>query len=226
MVEVSLPFKIRTLKQAEAIAGTLGSPSKMPGAAWGISATACRRGRALAQIEGSVCQHCYAMKGHYRYPGVQVSHQKRLLGLYHPLWVDAMVFMISRVEEPFFRWFDSGDLQGLWHLEKIVAVCRRLPKVKFWLPTRELDILRAWRGPLPKNLTIRASGAMVDGHRPSGFPTTSTVVSKAHRIAWYALVADNNKAQHYCPAPLQNGVCGDCRACWDKAVKNTTYCLH
>ena len=38
----------------------------------------------------------------------------------------------------FHRWFDSGDLQSLSHLMKIIEVCEHTPHIKHWLATREL----------------------------------------------------------------------------------------
>ncbi len=63
----------------------------------------------------------------------------------------------------FHRWHDSGDLQSVEHLEKIIEVCRRTPQIQHWLPTRELAILRACRERIPANLTIRVSATMIDG---------------------------------------------------------------
>ena len=44
-------------------------------------------------------------------------------------WEDAMVFQIARLIEPFFRWFDNGDLQSVENLARIVRVCERTPKI-------------------------------------------------------------------------------------------------
>ena len=200
-------------KEAEAIAGTLSSPSKMPGWAYGIPAQRCITGSALVKIPGSVCSGCYALKNFYRMPNVQAAQERRFAGLVHPLWVDAMVTMISSKKETWFRWHDSGDLQGLWHLELIVEVAIRMPDVRFWLPTREKNMVRNFTdlyGDFPENLTIRVSGTMVDGPAPVGFANTSTVETVGGS----------------CPARHQDNKCGDCRACWDPAVPNVSYHAH
>lgn len=210
---ISILKPIRTKKDAEAIAGPLGEPTKMPGYSYGLSAERCITGAALAKIPGTVCHGCYALKGNYQYRGVRACHDRRLAGLAHPQWVDAMVFLIAQTGTQYFRWHDSGDLQGVWHLEQICEVARRLPRVKFWLPTREKGIVRehARMGfNVPANLVVRVSGAMVDGPAPLGFATTSTVVSK----------------EQTCPAPRQGNFCGLCRACWDPGVKNVSYAKH
>jgi Gene product 88 len=209
--------KPRTLKQAQAIAGTLGKPSKMPGYSYGISAHHCKTGATLATVSGSVCEGCYALKANYQYPSVRAAHEKRLAGLYHPYWVDAMVLMIQRTNTQYFRWHDSGDIQSLQHLSNIVRVAESLPDVMFWIPTREKALVRQWNrafGAFPSNLIVRVSGAMVDGPAPSGFANVSVVVSISEPIG------------HRCPAPQQGNNCGDCRACWTPAVHCVTYHQH
>src|SRR6185295_15468542 len=120
-----------TKKEAEAIAGALGHPSKMPGYSYGISAQKCITGSKLREVPGSVCSGCYAMTDWYRsWRPLLEGHRRRWNGIHHPRWVDAMVRMITTAcvgEHRWFRWHDSGDIQGGWHLRKIVEVCRRTP---------------------------------------------------------------------------------------------------
>jgi hypothetical protein len=216
-------------REAIEVAGPLGYPSKMPGTAYGISAKACITGAKLAQIEGSVCHGCYALKANYLYPSVAQAHETRLAGLASPAWVGAMVMMLRHVHEVtgkgrngpiqcgWHRWHDSGDLQSVEHLEKICEVARQTPKIKHWLPTRELGIVKAFEkagGIVPRNLVIRVSATMVDGAPTQAWSTTSTVHhNKRHK-------------GRACVAPQQEGKCGDCRACWNPKVKNVSYHLH
>lgn len=206
-----MPFA--TLKEAEAVAGKLGKPSKMPGYAYGIPARACPVGAVLVKLQGSVCSGCYALKGRYVFPNVLNAQQKRLDSLKDPRWVDALVYMITRRNCDYFRWHDSGDIQGLWHLENIVEVARQCPDTKFWIPTRETKVVKQYlqqHGAFPPNLVVRVSGAMIDGPPPS-FPNTSTVTTGGSPT---------------CPAYRQGGVCGACRACWDPQVGNVSYPKH
>jgi len=211
---ITLFSPVTTRKQAEAITGPLSEPSKMPGYGYGLSAEHCITGAALAKIPGSVCHGCYALKGNYQWKGVKAAHARREASLHHPQWVDAMVFQIEHTGTRWFRWHDSGDLQGVWHLENICEVARRLPDVNFWLPTREKKLVRDHRalfGEHPRNLVIRVSAAMVDGPPPAGFEHTSTVLSSG---------------EPSCPAPRQGNFCGTCRACWDPGVTNVSYHKH
>jgi hypothetical protein len=54
----------------------LSFPSKMPCASVGLPAiVACRTGAKLAQVPGSVCSGCYAMKGNYRFSNVKTPRE-------------------------------------------------------------------------------------------------------------------------------------------------------
>lgn len=203
-----------TIKAAEAVAGKLGKPSKMPGYAYGIPARNCPVGSALVKLKGSVCSSCYALKGRYVFPNVLGAQEARLKSLAHPQWVDAMAYMIEKRKCSYFRWHDSGDIQGLWHLENIAEVALRCPDTRFWIPTRETKVVREYlriHGAFPPNLVVRVSGAMIDGPPPANFPTTSTVTTSGSPT---------------CPAYTQGGVCGACRACWDPRVGNVSYPKH
>lgn len=106
------------------------------------------------------------------------------------------------------------DLQGVHHLENIITVARHVPDVRIWLPTREYEVVRACADIIPDNLTVRVSAHQVDGEPPSWWPTTSTVISA------------REPGTSVCPAPEQGGRCGECRACWDKDVRNVAYRRH
>lgn len=203
---------MRTIAEAEAIVGRLGKPSKMPGYAYGLPATKCPVGSLLVKRPGTVCSNCYALKGRYLFPAVVAAQERRLRSLKDPRWVETMVWLLKRRKCKWFRWHDSGDLQGPWHLEKIFDVAEQCPEIQFWLPTRErLTVLSVIR-PIPPNLVIRMSATLIDGAPPIGFKNTSTVVTESARAT--------------CPAPHQGGKCGQCRACWTPEVQNVSYKKH
>lgn len=216
---IALHGKIKTLKAAQAIAGSLGKPSKMPGYAYGISASLCKTGQQLAKIEGSVCSDCYACKANYKYPSVVSAHNKRLANLATQAWIDAMVFMIRKTGNNYFRWHDSGDLQSSGHLKAIFQIAHALPNVNFWLPTKEKGILSTAKRAgleIPHNLTIRLSAAMVDSDKVNKELTGNV-----------SLVQDKVELSGFhCKAPEQNGKCEDCRACWQKDIETIVYFKH
>ena len=120
-----------------------------------------------------------------------------------------MVVLID--DAPWFRWHDSGDLQGPEHLKKIFEVCKLTPDTQHWLPTREAGMLKLMDPDIiPTNLIIRLSGHMVDGKNSTFWPWTSAVSSSSKT----------------CPALDQGNSCRDCRACWDRSVSNVTYPKH
>lgn len=216
---IQLTGKIATLKAAQAIAGTLSAPSKMPCHGYGISATLCKTGQKLAQVKGSVCADCYACKANYQYPSVKAAHAKRVAHIGSQVWQDAMIYMIKRTGDLYFRWHDSGDLQSIDHLQAIVNIAIALPQVSFWLPTKEKGIIASAKRAgivIPDNLTIRLSAAMVDSDSVNR-ELTGTV----------SLVQDKaNLSGFHCRAPYQGGKCLDCRACWQKSEPVIIYQKH
>jgi hypothetical protein len=151
-----------------------------------------------------ICNGCYALKNNYICPSVvasQLLKQAWLTG-YAMVpddekklpFVDAMVrgiesLQVSSGKRPvpkelakraewthpdFFRIHDSGDFFSEAYLLAWLQICRRLPDVHFWAPTRiwsdrkMFPILRRVidKG-LPSNLALRPSGLFFKGPQPS-----------------------------------------------------------
>jgi len=207
----------RTLKSALAYVGGLGSPSKMPCYSYGISASRCNTGGKLQKVEGSVCADCYACKGMYQFSVVKEAHERRYESLFLPHWAENMAFIINRKKMTYFRWHDSGDIQGMQHLLNIVKVADETPNCQHWLPTKELSLINRYLdtfGEFPANLLVRVSAPIIDAKPVGGVTHTSTV----HR--------NDSPFGQVCPAPTQGGKCESCRACWDKGVPNVSYHHH
>ena len=232
------------VKRAKLLTGGLGSPSKMPGLSYGLPSAGakwvpavcnelglpvppsygCPVGALLADVPGTVCYGCYAdERGMYKLSNPRQAQVRRLCSVWESKtgatkafeWVDAMSFLINRSKEPYFRWHDSGDLLGDWHLYRIIQVCWHTPQIKHWIPTREAKLVSAVDpASLPKNLTIRLSATKVDAPPPKLYRYTSTV--------------DRNEPHYgyHCPAPEQGNSCGDCRVCWGKVKRNVSYHYH
>ena len=208
-----------TLKQAWDIIGGLSEPSKMPCHSFSIPASRCKTGKKLRKLAGSVCSKCYALKGRYAFGVVQKALERRFANLNHPEWVPAMTMLLHAHEDSgFFRWFDSGDVQSVEMLERIVQVCRNTPHIQHWLPTREYGIIASYLRKnivFPSNLTVRVSAYMLDDAPPVAFARTFGVVTSGV-----------SKESYSCPAYSQGGKCLACRACWNKGVANVSYKLH
>jgi hypothetical protein len=196
--------------------GGLSSPSKMPGFSYGLPAAECQTGGKLAARRGTVCSGCYALKGNYAWRNVQAAQYRRLAALDSPTWIEDMTAVIGHFAArgaKWFRWHDSGDLQSPEHYAAIIAVCKALPHVRFWLPTREYRLI-ASGPPAPPNLCVRVSAAMIDGRPPNLGFATSTVHSSG------------NHPGKACRAYTRGGHCGNCRACWHAHVENVSYPKH
>jgi hypothetical protein len=132
-----------------------------------------------------------------------------------------MVVAIAGCNETnYFRWADSGDLQNAKMFSDICEIARRLPKIKFWLPTKEYNIVSDYvngGGTIPRNLTVRLSAYMVDGPAPIAIAASCGVQTSG-------VSADESKVN--CPSSKQNNKCLDCRRCWDKKIKNVNYLKH
>ena len=213
---------MKTITKSELLknVGGLSEPSKMPCHGWSTSARNCHVGSKLRKVSGSVCSICYALKGRYVFPQVQKALDRRMevMMAHRRFWAVNMIETIRKVEKSgYFRWFDSGDLRDLHHLEDIAFIARSLPKIRFWLPTKEYGIVGQYalkNGKPPKNLTIRLSGYMLNGPPPTEI---------AHRLG--VLTSGVSKDSFNCPSSKQGNKCGECRACWD-SKKNINYKQH
>lgn len=215
--------KVIFMKKAEAnaICGTLTNTSKMPCKSYSLPTEACQTGYKMAQIKGSICSACYANKGFYKAyeKTVKPSQWARLDSLTNPHWVDGMVSLIGK--DSFFRWHDSGDLQGVNHLEKIARVAQLTPNTRHWLPTREFGMVKQYiakHGALPANLIVRLSAMYPD--QPVKVPLSLQGVAN---IAVSNVHTDKPMGTA-CNAPNQNGACLDCRLCW--STETVSYALH
>lgn len=214
-----------TLQEALEITGHLNTASKMPCFTYSISAKRCKRGGMLHKLKitttgkQTVCGKCYARRGNFARPTIQLGLEKKFHAMQHPLWVEAMVIVITAYEfSGYFRWFSSGDVQDLEMLYKIVEVCRRLPFIKFWLPTHEIGIIAAFRrkgGIFPSNLVVRVSSDYIDEEPSHNMLKKLGVLGGAV-----------NRTKFDCPAYKQDGMCQQCRRCWDENLFMITYPYH
>jgi hypothetical protein len=159
-------------KELEKEIGTLSNPSKMPAFAWGISAKKCITGAKLAKVKGTICNKCYALKGHYAFKNVFDAHELRRKAIEKNEWVDYMAELITQKyknldkSRHFHRWFDSGDLQSFSHLMKIFEVCERTPHIKYWLATREYQFIKDIKEGALMKITIEIEWRKKDEPEP------------------------------------------------------------
>lgn len=217
--------KVATWKTSdlETYVGGLSKPSKMPGYAYSLPAKECKVGTKLREIKGSTCSGCYAMKGRYVFPNVQNALYRRLESITKEFWTEAMIELITRKKQSYFRWHDSGDLQSVEHFSRICDVASATPTVNHWLPTREYRIVSEYvenGGIIPSNLCVRFSAHMIGGNVPK-FPRLQGLVT----ISTVSKDDSYNEAWN-CPSRFQDNNCGDCRACWSNDVFHVDYHYH
>jgi len=209
-----------TVKEAVDYVGGFSSPGKMPCFGYSIPPQECKTGMKLRQVKNSICSVCYAFRGNYPFPVVKNAMARRFASLKDlPKWTEAMVVAIGGTEgSGFFRWHDAGDIQSLEHLEAINQIAKRLPHIKFWLPTREYSFVSEFvekHKSFSSNLIVRLSAYMVEGKPP---------IELAKRLG--VLTSGVSKVGFTCPASSQGNKCLSCRSCWDSNVPNVNYKRH
>lgn len=152
-------------------------------------------------VDRFICNGCYAMKNCYGNPSmVAIMEWRRAWltgwampkGLFIPTMVGAIKISqkISRARvqaagtDPFaiaectypdyFRIHDAGDMVNEEYFDSWLEICRKLPGIKFWAPTRiwahgQMALVledRIRRGKIPKNLALRPSGLFFDAPGP------------------------------------------------------------
>lgn len=211
------------IKEAVSITGGLSQTTKMPCASYNLPASCCTRGQVLAKLTGTVCSGCYATKGRYTFHNVKIAQAKRHAAISHPKWVEAMICLIRNTNKKYFRWHDSGDIQSEDHLNNICEIAKALPKVKFWLPTKEGQLVTQYtnKTDLPDNLLVRVSADHLNKEAPAKWKYTSIVYTK--EVNPHDISSDLQLCKAY---EHVDHACGTCRKCWSKEVKTIAYPHH
>ena len=119
------------------------------------------------------------------------------------------------------RFFSSGDLYELSHLEKIIQLCQELPKIDFWLSTHNDYVLNSYyefkRNTLD-NLNIILSNKAINQE----FPEFLKLFWNTKNI--YTSQTTNKKNKSNCHSSINHESCGSCENCFNKM--NITYFLH
>lgn len=212
----------KTKKEAIELAGNCTKTSKMPCDSYSLPTEACITGSKMAKIKGSICNNCYANKGNYHRfkANILPMQYKRLNSIQSDSWIPAMIKLINN--QPFFRWHDSGDIQNIEHFGKICKIAELMPNTKFWIPTREYNIIKEYasKNVIPKNLIVRLSAMFID--KPVIIPDSlkgiqNITVSNVH---------SKDPIGTECESYKHGGKCNDCRKCWDSDYKAISYKIH
>jgi hypothetical protein len=201
-------------------------PAKIPCPSWSLPAgRACPF--AFRSDPDAICGSCYAAKGFYMMPRVKAAQDARYAWTldclktpegterFIALMTEAIAHECARFNVQYFRVHDSGDLFSPAYTRAWTEICRRLPDIRFWIPTRSYraawvaDIIAL--AALP-NVTVRPSALRFEDAAPeiAGLQAGST-------------------ARHHgatCPASSQGNACLDCRQCWDSPTIAIAYHKH
>lgn len=220
-------------EEAVEITKNLSVTSKMPCKSYSLPSAMCHTGAVLKNVEGATCSECYTYK-YERYQHVIPLQLKRMKAVCDKRWVKAMVIVLKHEGNSYFRWHDSGDIQGVWHLEKIVSVCKQTPEIHHWLPTLEANMLRRYvkrHGKLSQvtNLCVRMSTPMWDG-KPNVNMAKALGVTLSNVTLDSGMFKEHTKEEldptNFCVSKKQDGHCLECRKCWNTEQQLITYLKH
>ena len=198
----------------------LSKTSKLGTLSWSLQAGATCPGSFKPDGSGDLvdaCTGCYAKGGNYRYPNVREPREFNRRDWRRHDWVSRMTDAL--IGETHFRWFDSGDVYSAELARKIEQVIKLTPWCDHWIPTRMHKFSKTERvlrriEKLP-NAIVRRSSDSVQGE-----------FNAKHGSTIYPHDAEAPADTFACPAYSNEGKCGDCRACYDPAVKVIAYKAH
>ena len=208
----------------------LTKTSKMPGPSWSLPAR-----RACPRANGTICASCYGSKGCYVFSSTRKAQTARFDWTRESMktaagridWVATIVGAIRRSHSSYFRVHDAGDMFSPAYAECWLEICRQLPEVQFWIPTR------AWQSPAsvlpvadPLLSVLRRLAQLPNVTlRPSALNFGDDAPTIAGLHAGSAADAVSRRVWH-CPAPQQGGACADCRVCWQAKETPVSYSKH
>ena len=164
------------------------------------------------------CKGCYAVGGNYRFKNVKEARSHNKKDWQRAEWVADMIEELD--SDRYFRWFDSGDMYSLKLAEKMYEICKATPWTKHWIPTR-MHKFKKFRDVIDRlnaldNVVVRLSSDGINGEIIQEAEYSSTIIP----------FIDSITVATVCNAPLQDGKCKKCRACWNKDVKVIAYAGH
>jgi hypothetical protein len=155
-------------------------------------------------------------------------------------WIDTMTAAIRAAKVTHFRIHDSGDMFSPIYCGMWIAVCRTLPNVKFWAPTRRYGTPRAQGGD-SAGFNILQTSPMLEALRmlaalenvavtPSAldFDVRAPYVSGlASGVGAIRKGAELPACGTLCPASANRTSCDTegCRQCWSRVKRDEVYYL-
>ncbi len=209
-------------------------------AAWSFSLPAGQSCPMMRADDPSyICHGCYAQINRYNMPNVLDAQWVRFMwakGLMkdhagRSTFVTTMIDAIkSHVTNGYFRVHDSGDFFHPEYARSWYYICKALPYIRFWFPTRNWPhngaMSKRWVESLTRlaalpNVTVRPSALRWDELAPRvAFLSTGTTGVNSPEIG-------NQLGCSVCPKTLIGGTCetNKCRTCWYNGVA-VAYLVH
>lgn len=135
---------------------------------------------------------------------------------------DDPIALASTTHPKYFRIHDAGDMVNGDYLDSWLEICKRMPHIHFWAPTRvwahgQLATVledRIRRGMIPPNLALRPSGLFFDGPPPeipglSGGASSNTVSFHTRQRRMKVSITGATPKAWLCPAYLPTVVGGE-----------------
>lgn len=160
-----------------------------------------------AQIEGSICQKCFAAKQMRVFPTMEkpmVENQRILTADIIPME------KLPIINNLYFRFEAFGDLNNTTQVKNYFNICYKNPRVKFALWTKNPDFIAqaiADGYEKPENLNIVLSSLFINQERKNVFPFVDKVFT-----VYDPTYIEENEIEINCGA--RN--CFDCGLCYEK----------
>lgn len=202
---------ICTLANSRKISGlhfTTKHTGKMSGmASISTAVTTNERCRKNALIEGSICQMCFAAKQMKIFPSMEKPMAENQRILTSEILPEEKLPIINHI---YFRFEAFGDLNNATQVINYFNICKKNPRVKFALWTKNPDyIAEAIREghDKPENLNIVLSSLFINRERKNPFP----FVDKVFTVYDPEHIAANE-------TPINCGAksCFSCGLCYEK----------
>jgi hypothetical protein len=192
--------------------------TQMPGPSFSLPARQTCPG--MTREEGSACIDCEVFeRGRYKSERLKMQQQVRKRWVEECLkssegseiLVRTLTAAFDLTGHIFVRAHDAGDVFKASYARAWARICKNLPDVQFWFPTRSWEV--SWILPalqdlaeLP-NLAVRPSAHMIAGPPP-------VVPGLSAGTLQYEDIGQVPAGVLICPATSQGNQCGRCTACW------------
>lgn len=138
------------------------------------------------------------------------------------------VLLRKLVSTEYFRIHDAGDFFHPWYFLGWLEICRRMPSIQFWSPTR-IWVYKNWQDlfkkvKIPGNLALRPSGLVVSMLPPKIATLDAGTTSYPDGVAPPGAIKDcpaykSDDGEHSCAR-------ANCRTCWDEKDTEVSYRTH